>query len=363
MKRNSGLQLDGDLREKLFTLISIKYAISGGTEVKREDFLYEHVVHMELRPGMTVNQLVQEFGKSGSFGAGRLSTACDIFEGMIRDEQCTIFLAVAGAVVPAGLRTVIADLIRKRLIDALVSTGANIVHDLIEALGGHHYKGHWVVDDFLLYKYHIFRIYDIFVPEEDFVKADKAMIDMFDEIARERGGHTFSTPELMREVGSRLSDSTSILRAAYEANVPVFLPAIRDSEFAFIYRTHLERNPTSGSIKVDSFKEIPEMIEIADRSPHLGMMVIGGGVPRNAVQHVALMAGKGMDYAVVITMDRPETGGLSGSTIEETVSWGKVKKRADKVMVIGDALIIFPMMVSAVLERLGEEFKRRASSP
>jgi len=327
--------------------------------MKREDFLREPVVPMKLQPSMTVNQLVQEFGNSGCFGAGRLSSACDIFERMARDEECTIFLAVAGAVVPAGLRTVIADLIRKKIVGVLVSTGANMVHDLVEALGGHHYKGHWFVDDFLLYKYHIFRIYDAFVPEEDFVKCDKALVEMFDEIAKENEGYPFSPHELMWEIGSRLNDSESILRAAYEAKVPVFLPAIRDSEFAYIHRVHTKRHSAGGILKVDAFKEVSEIVEIAIRSPRLGMIVIGGGVPRNTVQHAALMAGKGLDYAVVITMDRPETGGLSGSTLEETVSWGKLKRKADKVMVIGDALIIFPTMVAAVLERLGDKFERK----
>jgi len=327
--------------------------------MKREDFLREPVVPMKLQPGMTVNQLVQEFGNSGCFGAGRLSSACDIFERMARDEECTVFLAVAGAVVPAGLRAVIADLIRKKLVDVLVSTGANMVHDLVEALGGHHYKGHWFVDDYLLYKYHIFRIYDAFVPEEDFVKCDKAIVEMFDEIAKENEGYPFSPHELMWEIGSRLNDSESILRAAYEAKVPVFLPAVRDSEFAYIYRVHTKRHSTGNILKVDAFKEVNEIVDIAIRSPRLGMVVIGGGVPRNTVQHAALMAGKGLDYAVVITMDRPETGGLSGSTLEETVSWGKLKRRADKVTVIGDALIIFPTIVAAVLERLGDKFERR----
>ena len=327
--------------------------------MRREDFLREPVVPMKLQPGMTVNQLVQEFGNSGCFGAGRLSSACDIFERMARDEECTVFLAVAGAVVPAGLRRVIADLIRKKLVDVLVSTGANMVHDLVEALGGHHYKGHWFVDDFQLYKYHIFRIYDAFVPEEDFVKCDKAVVEMFDEIAKEKEGYPFSSHELMWEIGSRLNDSESILRAAYEAKVPVFLPAIRDSEFAYIYRVHTRRHSTGGILKVDAFKEVNEIVDIAIRSPRLGMIVIGGGVPRNTVQHAALMAGKGLDYAVVITMDRPETGGLSGSTLEETVSWGKLKRKAEKVVVIGDALIVFPTMVAAVLERLGDKFERK----
>jgi len=316
---------------------------------------------MELSPDMTVNQLIQQFDNAGSFGAGRLATACDVFENMIRDEKCTVFLALAGAVVPAGLRYIIADLIRKRLIDALVSTGANMIHDLIEALGGHHYKGHWLVDDFLLYKYHINRIYDVFVPEEDFVKADKNLIEMFDEIAEENQGEVLSTNELMRLIGSRLKDPKSIVKAAFEADVPIFLPAMRDSEFAYIHIVHTKRNKKDRALLVDSFKEASEMVALAQKSERLGMIVIGGGVPRNAVQHAALMADKGLDYAVIITTDRPEYGGLSGSTPEETISWGKLKKKAGKVMVIGDAMIIFPLIVAAVLERLGRDFKRKGN--
>ncbi len=329
--------------------------------MNRRDLLNAPVKHMELKPNMTVNQIVQQFDNAGSFGAGRLATACDVFENMVRDEKCTVFLALAGAVVPAGLRYTIADLIRKRLIDALVSTGANMVHDLIEALGGHHYKGHWFVDDFFLYKYHIDRIYDVFVPDEDFVKADKVLIEMFDEIAKENLGQVLSTSELMRLIGSRLKDPKSIVRAAYEANVPIFLPAMRDSEFAYIHIVHTKRNKKDEALLVDSFKEASEMVAVAQKSERLGMIVIGGGVPRNAVQHAALMAEKGLDYVVIITTDRPEYGGLSGSTPEETISWGKMKKKAGRVMVIGDAMIIFPITVAAVLERLGGDFKRKGN--
>lgn len=111
-------------------------------------------------------------------------------------------------------------------------------------------------------------------------------------------------------------------------------------------------------LKVDAFKDVLEITEICKRSPKIGMIVIGGGVPRNTVQSAALASKKGLDYAVVITMDRAETGGLSGSTLAETVSWGKVKEKADKIMVIGDAMIIFPLIVASVIERLGEKFER-----
>lgn len=326
--------------------------------MRREDFLAEPVKHIKINGKLTVDQLIQQFKNAGSFGAGRLATACDIYEQMLRDRECTIFLSLAGAVVPAGLRTLIADITRKRLIDVIVSTGANMVHDAIEALGGHHYKGHWAADDWQLYKYHIYRIYDVFVPEEDFSRLDYRIAEMYEEIANERKGESLSSREFSWELGKRLNDPNSILRAAYEANVPIFLPAVRDSEFGFIHWLHAVKENVRSKLVVDAFKDVPEIVEICKESPRNGMIVIGGGVPRNTVQSAALATKKGMDYAIVITMDRPETGGLSGSTLSETVSWGKVKGKAGKVMVVGDAMIVFPIIVASAIERLGESFDR-----
>ncbi len=306
-----------------------------------------------------MDELIQQFKNSGSFGAGRLSTACDIYERMVRDKECTIYLALAGAVVPAGMRSLIAKLIRERFIDVLVSTGANMVHDAIEAVGGHHYKGHWIVDDNMLYKQNIYRIYDIFVSEEDFLRLDHRLVDIYDEIAAEKAGKGISSSEFTFELGKRLNDPDSILRAAYESKVPIFLPALRDSEFGYAYWLHASKKDFKDALIVDAFKDVPEIIKMFKHSSRSGMVVIGGGVPRNTVQSAALATRKGMDYAVLITMDRPETGGLSGSTLEESVSWGKVKGGADKIMVIGDAMIVFPIMVASVIERVGEGFKRK----
>jgi deoxyhypusine synthase len=326
--------------------------------VRRRDYLQNPVKHMRISGKLTVNQLIQQFKSSGSFGAGRLASACDIYEKMVRDKDCTVFLALSGAVIPAGMRTLIADLIRARLVDVIVSTGASMVHDAIEAIGGHHYKGSSVVDDRELYKYHIFRIYDIFVPEENYVRLDYQLAEMYGEIAAEKKGESLSSNEFARELGKRLKDPNSILRAAYEEDVPIFMPAVRDSEFGFIHWLHSSQQKQKTVLQVDAFKDVPLICGICGNSPKNGMIVIGGGVPRNTIQSAALASKKGLDYAVVITMDRPETGGLSGSTLEETVSWGKMKGEADHVMVIGDALIIFPILVASVTERLGNDFKR-----
>jgi deoxyhypusine synthase len=326
--------------------------------MERKDYLQNPVKHIKINGAQTVDQLMKQFKNSGSLGAGRLAAACDIYEKMLKDKECTIFLALSGAVVPAGMRTLIADLVRKKLVDVIVSTGACMVHDAIEAVGGHHYKGSWAVNDAELYKYHLFRIYDILVPEEDYVKLDFKLSEMYDDIARERKGESLASNEFSWEIGKRLTDKNSILRAAYEENVPIFIPAVRDSEFGFIHWLHASQEKPKLVLQVDAFKDVPTICGICAKSPKNAMIVIGGGVPRNTIQSSALASKKGLDYAVVITLDRPETGGLSGSTLEETVSWGKMKDEADHVMVIGEALMVFPFLVASVIERLGEGFKR-----
>jgi deoxyhypusine synthase len=125
-----------------------------------------------------------------------------------------------------------------------------------------------------------------------------------------------------------------------------------------VYYLHASRRGFKDTLVIDAFKDVPEIIGICRRSPKNGMIIIGGGVPRNTIQSAALATNSGLDYAVAITMDRPETGGLSGSTLEETISWGKVKGSAGKVMVFADAMIVFPIMAASVLERLGKGFKR-----
>jgi deoxyhypusine synthase len=329
-----------------------------GEKMRRKDYLKKPVEHIKINAPLTVDQLIRQFSNSGSFGAGRLATACDVHEKMLRDKDCTIFLAVSGAIVPAGMRALIADLIRNRLIDVLVCTGASMTHDAIEAVGGRHYKGSFVEDDRELYKYHIFRIYDVLVPEEGYVRLDYKLSEMYCDIANQYAGKTLSSREFAWEIGKRLTDPNSILRAAYETNIPVFMPAVRDSEFGFIHWLHSSQKNIKNVLIVDAFKEVPEICGICAQSTKMGMIVLGGGVPRNSVQSAALASKKGLDYGIVVTMDRPETGGLSGSTLKETISWGKMKGEADSVMVIGDAMIIFPLMVASVKERLGKDFQR-----
>ena len=182
--------------------------------MERKDYLQTPVKHIKIDGEQTVDQLMQQFKNSGALGAGRLASACDIYEKMLKDKDCTVFLALSGAVVPAGMRIIVTDLIRNHLVDMIVSTGACMVHDAIEAVGGHHYIGGWAVNDAELYRYHLFRIYDIFVPEEDYVRLDFKLSEMYDDIANMHKDEALASNEFTWEIGKRLTDENSILRAA-----------------------------------------------------------------------------------------------------------------------------------------------------
>jgi deoxyhypusine synthase len=310
----------------------------------------KRIEHIEIRGDMTVNELVREFGRAGVFSAGRVAEATDIFYEMVSREDVTTYLGLAGALVPGGMRQIIADLIRDRLFDVLVTTGANMVHDLVEAFGGGHYRGSVDVDDVELRKQQIDRIYDVFLHESEFKKYDDHFFGILEDIPSKQ----MSIREFLYELGKRVEDPNSILRVAADKGVPVFCPAIADSSLgldAWVFRQAYDLN-------VDAFADLNEFLTIVRSAKRNGAMLLGGGTPKNFIlQAMVLVKRGGYDYAVQITMDRPEPGGLSGATLEEAKSWGKVGERARAVQVIGDASVIFPLMVAAVRERMNKSKK------
>jgi len=306
---------------------------------------------VSLKPGMTVGELIREMEDTG-FGAGRLARAVEIYERMIKDGAL-ILLGFAGAMVPAGMKKIIVEMIRRKMVHIIVSTGANMVHDLLEAFGGAHYKGAGVADDRQLYKWQIDRIFDVFVPEEYFKgHFDNPMLSILDEIARETR-ESLSSADLMREIGSRISDENSIVRSAFEHKVPIFVPAIQDSCIGLLlWEAAAKYNRTPPTI--DVVKELDQFFSAVKDAGKTGAIILGGGVPKNYIFQVAFEFKKPYNYVIQITMDRPEPGGLSGATLEEAVSWGKVGEEACKVQVISDTTICLPILVAAVMERIGE---------
>jgi deoxyhypusine synthase len=300
------------------------------------------VKHVEIKPGMKVRELVDEMGKAGVFSAGRLAEAVDIYLEML-DSDATVFLGVSGALVAGGLRRVLCEAIAKDLVDVIVTTGANVVHDLLEAFGGRHLRGEPFFDDAKLRKQGISRIYDAYLEQSAFELFEDNIQPLLLEITKQE--KRMSTAKLLREIGLRLHDDNSFIRMAARKGVPVFAPALIDSVFglqAWLFSQDHE-------LVLDVLLDVKEMFEIAHGAENSGAVILGGGVPKNFILQSKLMAPTPFKYAIQITMDRPEHGGLSGATLEEAKSWGKVAPDAKLVTVIGDATILFPVLIAGVL--------------
>lgn len=301
------------------------------------------VEQARVRPGMTVGELVDELGKAGAYNGGSLWQAVNIYEQMLRDDKALKFFGLSGAMVPGGMGGIVADLIRRRHIDLLVSTGANLTHDVIEAIGCHHYHGNAQVSDTELYEEGINRIYDIFLPNEAFIRFEEFLQDVYSFLPE---GATISIADLLNLIGSRLK--TGILAEAAKVGVPVYCPAIQDSMIGLQYWLFSQTH----NVTVSAFADMSGMLDRCFEAQRAGAILVGGGVPKNYILQSKLMTETGFDYAVQLTGDRPDLGGLSGATLEEARSWGKLTGEATAVTVYGDATITLPLLVAATLERL-----------
>jgi deoxyhypusine synthase len=303
------------------------------------------VSQMHIKGGMTADEIIREYKKAGVLGAGSLAKAADIFEEMVRKEA-TVFLGISGPLVPAGLRSIIADLINSGYVNVIVTSGANVVHDIIESQNGSHYVGNFRADDGELLKKKMGRIGNILTKEADFENFEDYIQKTLKDIAPEKRKNV-SIVELLWEIGSRIEDKKSFLRAAYKKKVPVFSPALVDSViglqlFIFSQKNDFVLNATK------DFKELTDLVFTAKKT---GAIILGGGVPKHYILQANLLR-KGIDYGIQITMDREEAGSLSGAKLEEGVSWGKAKVNSRIVSLVGDITVLFPLLVASVKERL-----------
>lgn len=301
----------------------------------------------------SLSHLLEQMGRT-SFQARNLSRALDIWKEMLTGEV-TVFFGLAGAMVPAGMRKIIAYLIENRLIDCLVSTGANLFHDCHETLGYLHWQGSENVDDLRLFQAGIDRIHDIFAVEDEFGEIETFIEDWVKDLDQSR---PYTTREFLYLLGQRLTrlgTGKGILTSAYHANLPIYCPAIGDSSIGIAVATGRFRE--TNRLTFDLVGDVLEMAEIAIRSKASGVIYIGGGTPKNFIQQAGITAAflydrpeAGHKYAIQITTDAPHWGGLSGSTLEEAQSWGKIIGEACKASVYCDATIALPLMVNVLAE-------------
>lgn len=304
------------------------------------------VRHIILSKRMSVAQLVNEMDATGVLGAGKIGQASKLVAEMFANPDYTVFLTLAGALVPAGFRRVIGDLLENEYVNVLVSTGSNMVHDIVEALGYRHIIGSFHVEDKRLKVKNIGRIGDIYIEQKAFQGLEKWLLKTVEGIPEERR-RRISATELLYEVGKKIEDKQSILAIAARKNIPIICPAFVDSIAGF----QLWMFGQDKTLQIDPLLDINALMNKVYESKKVGIIILGGGIPK----HFTLFANtfrEGVDAAVQITMDRPEPGGLSGASLEEAISWGKVKPEGRATTVVCDATIAFPLIVAAALEKL-----------
>ncbi len=326
---------------------------------EREEFSHDPVGHADVRAGMTVDDLARAYGDAG-IGAKAASEAVDVTAEMVGREDTAVFMGLAGAMVPAGMRTLVADLVRDGYVDALVTTGATLTHDAIEAIGGNHHHGREShpgrsarEHDEQLREEGVDRIYDVYLPQEHFTSFESHLREeVFPDLAE-----TVSIQRLTAELGranaavndrEAIEAGPGIAAAAHEHDVPIYCPAIQDSVLGLQAWMYAQRS----SFSLDALADMDGLNDRAFEADRAGALVVGGGVPKNFVLQTMLVVPGAYDYGVQLTMDPPDTGGLSGATLDEARSWGKLEPGARNVSVYADATITLPLVVAAVRERL-----------
>ncbi len=331
--------------------------------MEREQVLRHPTHPIEIHPDKTVSELVSDMALTG-FQGRKLGEAADVWRAMLKKREIVVWMGLAGAMVPAGLRDIITYLIRRRMIDVLVTTGATLYHDAYETLGGKHFQGTDQIDDVMLRRHRIDRMYDVYADERRFYKLDVMIEKEFS--SRLVDGKPYSSREILHEFGKWLSeiakDKDGICVSAYKCGVPVFVPAMCDSGlgFSLMFANRRRRR----RIIVDHMRDVDESSKITEKSRHTCVIVVGGGVPKNFIQQTAVIASyqtrhdRTHNFAVQFTTDVPQWGGLSGSTFEEAQSWGKYHPRAKMIQCFTDATIALPIVVQALSQRF-KRFRRR----
>lgn len=308
------------------------------------------VNQLRIKSDMTVSELMEQFDGSGVLGSGRVARASNLIYKMIDDEDMGIFMSVAGPMVPGGMRNIIADMIKNGHIDVLMTSGANITHDLLEAFGGRHYRdlGN---DDEELNDAGIGRIADVYTRSDDFEVFESEITRIFEiidaRLDNDKDRHIISIQELLREVGLLIDDEDSILRQAALNDVDIFAPGLIDSMFGL----QLWIFSQDHDIVLSAAGDMPHLSDKVFEYEKIGAIMLGGGLPKHYTLACNLLKG-GIDAGVQIVMDRPETGSLSGAPLEEAKSWSKAKHGSNLVTVIGDVTIIFPLIMASVLDKL-----------
>lgn len=302
------------------------------------------VNQINVTSDMKISDLISQFDESGVLGAGRVARACNILADMIQDEDMKVFMSLGGPLIPGGMRNIVTKMINDGHVDLIVSSGANITHDLVEAFGGSHYR-HEGKDDEELNEEGIGRIADINVGSDDFTIFETEITKIFERIASER--QSISIQELLHEIGLLVEDENSFVATAARNNVPIFAPGLIDSMMGL----QLWIFNQDHDFVVDAVADMHYLSDIVFEAEKVGAILLGGGLTKHYTLASNVIKG-GLDAAIQITMDRPEAGSLGGAPLEEAKSWAKARCGSSLASVVGDVTVIFPLIYAAALDKL-----------
>jgi len=308
------------------------------------------VKDIQFQKGMNSNELIKELYESGGFSAKKVAQGVDIIENMVKEKDCIKFLSFPACIISTGTRGVIKELLKRKFFDVVITTAGTLDHDLAR-IWKNYYHGSFMVDDKELHKRGINRLGNIFIPNECYGKIlEEKMQPVLAKLYKIK--QRWSTKELVWEFGKQIEGEKnredSIIYWAWKNKIPIFIPGITDGAFGsqiwMYYQEHRD-------FTIDLLKDEQDLSDIIFNAKKSGAFIIGGGISKHHVIWWAQFR-EGLDYAVYITTAVEYDGSLSGAQTREAISWGKLKEKADNVTIEGDATVLLPLMISALVERL-----------
>jgi deoxyhypusine synthase len=332
---------------------------SSGSRSRKADILSNRVNHFDAESVEGISGVLEALNGT-AFQSRNLAACFDVLMKILTDtERPLVFFGLAGAMIPAGMRKIIRDLVKLHVVDVLVSTGANLYHDVYEALGNSHYLAQHHTSDVTLRSLRVNRMLDVYADDEAFDVADEYIAKLADKLEP----RTYSSREFIKILGDSLSDDESIVKTAAEEGVPIFCPSLADSSIGIALTMHRSRR--RNGVIIDVIRDNLETMKVRASRDKAAGVYVAGGVPKNYIQQITPMGivlgmqVPSLSYGIMITTDDPKWGGLSGCTFEESQSWGKYHEGANFATAYLDATIALPLLLRGIIERKSSWYPRK----
>lgn len=322
---------------------------------RKEDYLQRKIIPFNVKKNKNVDDILKSLKYCG-FQGRNLGVALDLLYKMVSNDEILTVLTLSGALVPAGMGDLICTLIEHHLIEVIITTGATISHDLVDTFtNGGHYIGNSNVNDNELFKHRINRIYDVYLPEDNYIYTERKLLEIVKRTFEKKSIHMIPS-DFLEKIGKEMKERCIISLAA-KNDIPIFIPAFSDSEFALDLIVFSIKE--GYNFQFDILGDVRKFGDKIKKAKKTGTLIVGGGVPRNWAQQIFPLLDQlekiqnfGYDYSVRIHTATEYDGGLSGCTISESKSWGKYSGEARYISVWCDATIALPILITGVLQRL-----------